>query len=82
MSPSDTTTLKFYDAVFGALGLKRSFFDSGWAGYGKDGEESQQVFLCPPYDGKEARAEDELRGKGPAIPGRDVQAAHGSARVG
>lgn len=48
--------LKFYDAVFGALGLKRAFFDSGWAGYSKEGEDSQQIFLCPPFDGKEARA--------------------------
>ncbi len=46
--------MKFYDAVFGALGLKRAFFDQGWAGYGKGDEQS--VFLCPPYDGKEARA--------------------------
>lgn len=46
--------LAFYDAVFGALGQKRAFFEGGWAGYGKDGE-SQQVFLCPPFDGKEAR---------------------------
>lgn len=45
--------MKFYDAVFGALGMKRAFFDQGWAGYGKGDEQS--IFLCPPYDGKDAR---------------------------
>ncbi len=47
--------MRFYDAVFGAFGLKRAFFDQGWAGYGKDGEAVQSIFLCPPYDGKPAR---------------------------
>lgn len=47
--------LKFYDAVFGELGLKRNFFEGGWAGYGKTGDDSQSIFLCKPHDGKEAR---------------------------
>lgn len=47
--------LRFYDAVFGALGMTRAFFDQGWAGYARPGAESQSIFLCPPYDGKPAR---------------------------
>jgi catechol 2,3-dioxygenase-like lactoylglutathione lyase family enzyme len=47
--------LKFYDAVLGEIGLKRAFFDGGWAGYGREGEKDQSIFLCPPFDGKEAR---------------------------
>ena len=47
--------LKFYDAVFGAMGLTRTFHDGGWAGYGKDADNTQ-IMLCKPYDGKDARA--------------------------
>ncbi len=46
--------LRFYDAVFGALGLKRAFFDQGWAGYGPDGGAAPSIFLVPPHDGKAA----------------------------
>lgn len=47
--------LKFYDAVFGALGLVRQFFEGDWAGYGKPEAKSQSIFLCKPFDGKNAR---------------------------
>lgn len=47
------TALKFYDAVFGALGMKRQFFEGNWAGYGKG--DAQSVFLCKPFDGQDAK---------------------------
>jgi catechol 2,3-dioxygenase-like lactoylglutathione lyase family enzyme len=47
---------KFYDAVFGAMGAERKFSDGGWTGYGPKGEEGHSVYVCPPHDGKPARA--------------------------
>ena len=41
---------KFYDAVFGAIGIERKFADSGWVGYGPKGRDEQDVFICPPFD--------------------------------
>jgi catechol 2,3-dioxygenase-like lactoylglutathione lyase family enzyme len=46
--------LPFYDAVLGAIGYERGFFDNGWAGYGPKGQD-QTVFVCPPFDGAPAR---------------------------
>jgi len=45
---------KFYDAVLGAIGYERGFFDNGWAGYGPKCQD-QTVFVCPPFDGAPAR---------------------------
>ena len=47
---------KFYDAVLGAIGNERKFNDGGWIGYGRKGEDSHGVFVCPPHDGKPATA--------------------------
>ena len=47
---------KFYDAVFGAIGGERKFTDGGWIGYGPKGEDRQDAYVCPPADGKPARA--------------------------
>ena len=47
--------LAFYDPVLAAIGMKRAFFDGGWAGYGPEGSDDQNVFLCPPFDGQPAR---------------------------
>jgi catechol 2,3-dioxygenase-like lactoylglutathione lyase family enzyme len=47
---------RFYDAVFGAIGHERKFEDSGWIGYGRKGEDSHGVYVCPPHDGKPAAA--------------------------
>jgi len=47
---------KFYDAVLGAIGYKRAFADGGWIGYGMKGSDEHNVFVCPPFDGKPARA--------------------------
>ena len=49
-------SVAFYDAVLGAIGYERAFFDKGWAGYGLKGSPAQEVFICPPADGKPARA--------------------------
>ena len=46
--------MPFYDAVLGAIGYERQFFDSGWAGYGLKGQEAN-TFVCPPFDGQPAR---------------------------
>ena len=54
------TSGEFYDAVFTALGSERKLENGGWIGYGKTG--TGKTFLdchtaiCPPFDGKEARA--------------------------
>ena len=37
--------MPFYDAVLGAIGYERQFFDSGWAGYGPKGQEAN-TFVC------------------------------------
>lgn len=47
--------LPFYDAVLGATGCPRSFFDQGWAGYGPAGEDPN-IMICPPFDKQPARA--------------------------
>jgi len=47
--------LPFYDAVLGAIGYERAFFEGGWAGYGRKGE-AQDIYICPPFDGQPARA--------------------------
>jgi catechol 2,3-dioxygenase-like lactoylglutathione lyase family enzyme len=46
--------LPFYDAVLGAIGYERAFFDNGWAGYGPKGQ-AQNLYVCPPFDGEPAR---------------------------
>ncbi len=45
---------KFYDAVFGAIGVERKFADGGWIGYGPKGADGHSIYVCPPFDGKEA----------------------------
>jgi catechol 2,3-dioxygenase-like lactoylglutathione lyase family enzyme len=47
---------KFYDAVLGAIGYRRAFSDGGWIGYGPKASDENNVFVCPPHDGKPARA--------------------------
>jgi catechol 2,3-dioxygenase-like lactoylglutathione lyase family enzyme len=70
--------MPFYDAVLGAIGYERQFFDSGWAGYGPKGQEAN-TFICPPFDGQAARG-----GNGVMIAFRSpskeaVDAAHAAA---
>lgn len=70
--------MPFYDAVLGAIGYERQFFDGGWAGYGPKGQDAN-TFVCPPFDGQSARG-----GNGIMIaflaPSKDaVAAAHTAA---
>ena len=46
----------FYDAVLGAIGNERKFSDGGWVGYGPKGEDTHNVYVCPPFDKKPASA--------------------------
>jgi catechol 2,3-dioxygenase-like lactoylglutathione lyase family enzyme len=50
------TSGKFYDAFFGAFGHERKFADGGWIGYGPKGKDEHGVYVCPPFDGKDATA--------------------------
>ena len=51
-------SMKFYDAVFKALGDERKFSEGGWAGYGPVSDDksfkSCPTMLCKPHNGKEA----------------------------
>ncbi|HEY5338316.1 MAG TPA: VOC family protein [Rhizomicrobium sp.] len=45
---------RFYDAMFGAIGVERKFADGGWIGYGPHGRDEHNVYVCAPFDKKEA----------------------------
>jgi catechol 2,3-dioxygenase-like lactoylglutathione lyase family enzyme len=70
----------FYDAVFGALGSERKVEAGGWISYGVIGPGKSitdcHTAICPPYDGKEARAGNGImiayQGKTPG----EIQAAY------
>ena len=51
-------SVKFYDAVFKALGDERKFSEGGWTGYGAPSEDKGftgcHTMLCKPHNGKEA----------------------------
>ena len=70
--------MPFYDAVLGAIGYERQFFDGGWAGYGPKGKDAD-TFICPPFDGQAARAGNGIMVafKGPTK--EAVDAAHAAA---
>lgn len=52
-----TRAQAFYDAVLGALGMKRLHEFPGWTGYGREGEcKGQVVWVCKPINGEPARA--------------------------
>lgn len=69
------TSGKFYDAVLGAIGYARAFSDGGWIGYGQ-GSSEQTVFVCPPFDGKPARAGNGIMIAFAATTQDQVRAAH------
>lgn len=47
--------IRFYDAIFAALGHTRlPGWADGWAGWGKDYDSGYGFWLCPPYDGRPA----------------------------
>ena len=70
--------LPFFDAVFGAMGRERAFFEGGWAGYGPKGR-SQDVYVCPPFDGQPARAGNGIMIAFKAADQEQVRAAHAAA---
>jgi len=67
---------KFYDAVLGAIGYKRAFADGGWICYGIKGSDEHTVFVCPPFDGKPARAGNGIMIAFAASSQDQVNAAH------
>jgi catechol 2,3-dioxygenase-like lactoylglutathione lyase family enzyme len=49
--------VKFYDAALAPLGVKRTFFEGGWAGYAPGGDPAlAQVMICTPFNGEPAKA--------------------------
>ena len=70
--------MPFYDAVLGAIGYERQFFDGGWAGYGPAGKDAD-TFICPPFDGQPARGGDGFLGRTAEGDHDAVAAAHAAA---
>ena len=70
--------MPFYDAVLGAIGYERQFFDSGWAGYGLKGQDAT-TFICPPFDGQAARGGNGVMIAFKGESKEAVQAAHAAA---
>lgn len=67
--------MPFYDAVLGAIGYERQFFDGGWAGYGLKGQDAT-TFICPPFDGQAARGANGVMIAFKGESKEAVQAAH------
>ena len=70
--------MPFYDAVLGAIGSERQFFDGGWAGYGLKGQDAT-TFICPPFDGQAARGGNGVMIAFKGESREAVQAAHAAA---
>ena len=70
--------MPFYDAVLGAIGYERQFFDDGWAGYGLKGQDAN-TFICPPFDGQAARGGNGVMIAFKSETKEAVQAAHAAA---
>lgn len=70
--------MPFYDAVLGAIGYERQFFDGGWAGYGLKGQDAT-TFICPPFDGQAARGGNGVMIAFKGESREAVQAAHAAA---
>ena len=66
---------KFYDAFFGAIGHERKFADGNWIGYGPKGADAN-VYVCPPFDGKQASFGNGMMLGFPAQSEDAVKAAH------
>lgn len=67
---------KFYDAVLGAIGYERKTTDANWLGYGAKEAESSDIYVCPPFDGKPARAGNGIMVAIKATTPEQVRAAH------
>ena len=69
--------LPFYDAVLGAIGYERGFFEGGWAGYGPQGK-PQNTYVCPPFEGEALAGNGIMIGfLAPSL--ETVRAAHAAA---
>jgi catechol 2,3-dioxygenase-like lactoylglutathione lyase family enzyme len=45
--------IRFYDALFGALGIRRApNWPAGWAGWGGSYDEGYGFWVCHPFDGE------------------------------
>ena len=67
---------EFYDAFFGAFGGERKFKDGGWIGYGPKGKDEHGVYVCPPFDGKDASFGNGMMLAFPSKSKDEVQAAY------
>ena len=67
---------RFYDAFFGGFGQERKFAEGGWIGYGPKGSDAQEVFVCPPFDGKQASFGNGMMIAFEATSEAEVQAAY------
>ncbi len=70
---------KFYDAVLGAIGYERKMADGKWLGYGPKGSKDNDIYLCPPFDGKPARAGNGIMVAVRAKSQEQVRASHAAA---
>jgi len=67
---------RFYDAVLGAIGAKRSFSEGGWIGYTAKGADSATVMICPPFDKKPATSGNGMMISFKGDSKSEVEAAH------
>jgi catechol 2,3-dioxygenase-like lactoylglutathione lyase family enzyme len=70
----------FYDAFFDPIGSERKLAGGGWIGYGKKGPGKTMMdcdtAICPPFDGKAARAGNGIMVAYAAPSPEAVKAAH------
>ena len=70
----------FYDAVLGAIGYARAFDKGGWAAYGPEGSDKQDIFIVSTTaDGKPAHAGNGIMIALKASSKAEVDAAHKAA---
>ena len=73
----DDQAIRFYDAVFGAIGCDRKFSDGGWTGYGEKGQDGHDTYIVSATaNGKPAVAGNGIMIAFKAKTAAEVQAAH------
>jgi catechol 2,3-dioxygenase-like lactoylglutathione lyase family enzyme len=73
-------SVAFYDAVLGAIGYARASNKDGWAGYGPEGSDKQDIFIVSATaDGKPAKAGNGIMIALKAKVRAEVDAAHKAA---
>ncbi len=74
---NDADAIKFYDAVFGAIGCEQKFSDGGWTGYGAVGQDGHDTYIVSATaNGKPAVAGNGIMIAFKANSAAEVQAAH------